>query len=117
MRFAVNKFLLMLMLFVASMAVAAGQGRLGLTLSFTAQRTTFDAKMERLVITGVEKNSPAMQAGLKPGDVIESMNGRVVTGQSGRNLFKAMGVIRTGDTVTMIVLRAGKRFAVSMVAG
>nr|WP_297173059.1 PDZ domain-containing protein [Thermomonas sp.] len=51
------------------------------------------------------------------GDIIESLNGMTVTGQSGRKLFKAMAAIRTGDSVRMTVLRGGKRLSVSMVAG
>ncbi|MBZ0087712.1 MAG: PDZ domain-containing protein [Thermomonas sp.] len=68
-------------------------------------------------INGVEKDSPAIRAGLMSGDIIESLNGMTVTGQSGRKLFKAMAAIRTGDSVRMTVLRGGKRLSVSMVAG
>lgn len=112
-----KKCLLILTLFVISISASAGQGRLGLTVAFTAQRTTFDARMDRLVINGVEKDSPAIRAGLMSGDIIESLNGMTVTGQSGRKLFKAMAAIRTGDSVRMTVLRGGKRLSVSMVAG
>lgn len=110
------KSLLFLVLLTTSMSAAAGKGRLGFTVDFTAQRTTFDAKMDRVVVTKVGQNSPAIRAGLKPGDVIEALNGSAVSGQSGRKLFKAMNAIQAGDIVKLTVLRSGKKVFISMVA-
>ncbi|WP_297173056.1 hypothetical protein [Thermomonas sp.] len=50
-----KKCLLILTLFVISISASAGQGRLGLTVAFTAQRTTFDARMDRLASTASRK--------------------------------------------------------------
>lgn len=49
-------------------------------------------------------------------DVIELLNGAVVSGQSGRKLFKTMEAIRAGDMVKMTVLRFGKKVSISMIA-
>ena len=69
------------------------------------------------VVIKVRENSPAMRAGLMPGDVVELLNGSAVSGQSGRKLGKEMDAIQAGDIVKMTVLRSGKRVAISMLAG
>lgn len=49
--------------------------------------------------------------------MIELLNGAVVSGQSGRKLFKTMEAIRAaGDMVKMTVLRSGKKVSISMIA-
>ena len=110
------KCLLSLILLAVPAAALAAKGRLGFTVDFTAQRTTFDATMSRVVVTQVGENSPAMRAGLLPGDVIEVVNGASVAGQSGRKFFKAMDAIQAGDVVKITVLRSGKTFSISIVA-
>ena len=111
------KILFVLAFLVASMSAAAGKGHLGFTVYYTVKRSAFDAKIDRVVVTKVAENSPAIRAGLMPGDVIELLNGSVVSGQSGRKLGKAMNAIQAGDIVKMTVLRSGKRVAISIVAG
>ncbi len=111
------KSLLVLVLLVTSMSAAAGKGHLGFTVHYTLKRSAFSAKLDRVVVTKVNQNSPAMRAGLLPGDVIELLNGSVVAGASARKLDAEMGAIRAGDTVKMTVLRSGKKVAISMVAG
>jgi len=111
------KAIFLLAVLALSVSVMAGKGRLGFTVEFTAQRTGFDVKMNHVVVTQVAKDSPAMRAGLMPGDVIERLNGSVVSGQSGRKLFKAMDAIQAGDIVKVTVLRSGKKVDLSMVAG
>ena len=111
------KSLLALAFLAASMSAAAGKGHLGFTVHYTLKRSAFDAKLDRVVVTKVKQNSPAMRAGLMPGDVIEFLNGSVVAGASARKLDKEMWAIQAGDTVKMTVLRSGKKVAISMVAG
>ena len=111
------KSLLALAFLAASMSAAAGKGHLGFTVHYTLKRSAFDAKLDRVVVTKVKQNSPAMRAGLMPGDVIEFLNGSVVAGASARKLDKEMGAVQAGDTVKMTVLRSGKKVAISMVAG
>ncbi len=111
------KSLLGIVLLAASMSAVAAKGHLGFTVHYTLTRSAFDAKLDRVVVTKVNENSPAMRAGLKPGDVIEILNGSVVSGASGRKLDKEMSAVQVGDTVKMTVLRSGKKVAISMVAG
>ena len=111
------KSLLVMVLLAISMSAAAGKGHLGFTVHYTLKRSAFDAKLDRVVVTKVKEKSPAMRAGLMPGDVIELLNGSVVAGASARKLDKEMGAVQAGDTVKMTVLRSGKKVAISMVAG
>ena len=111
------KSLLVMVLLAISMSAAAGKGYLGFTVHYTLKRSAFDAKLDRVVVTKVNENSPAMRAGLMPGDVIELLNGSVVAGASARKLDKEMNSVRAGDTVKMTVVRSGKKVAISMVAG
>ncbi|HZV39241.1 MAG TPA: hypothetical protein VFF96_10895 [Pseudoxanthomonas sp.] len=48
--------------------------------------------------------------------MIELLNGAVVSGQSGRKLFKTMEAIQAGGMVKMTVLRSGKKVSISMIA-
>ena len=111
------KSLLVVVLLAISMSAAAGKGHLGFTVHYTLKRSAFDARLDRVVVTNVKDKSPAMRAGLMPGDVIELLNGSVVAGASARKLDKEMNAVRAGDTVKMTVLRSGKKVAISMVAG
>ena len=111
------KSLLVMVLLAISMSAAAGKGHLGFTVHYTLKRSAFDAKLDRVVVTKVKEKSPAMRAGLMPGDVIELLNGSVVAGASARKLDKEMNSVRAGDTVKMTVLRSGKKVAISIVAG
>ena len=111
------KSLLVMARLAISMPAAAGKGDLGFTVHYTLKRSAFDAKLDRVVVTKVKQNSPAMRAGLMPGDVIEFLNGSVVAGASARKLDKEMGAVQAGDTVKMTVVRSGKKVAISIVAG
>ena len=112
------KVLFLLAFLAASMPTAAGKARLGFTVHYTVKNATaFDAKLDRVVVTKVRESSPAMRAGLMPGDVIELLNGSVVSGASARKLDKEMNAIQAGDVLKMSVLRSGKKVAISMVAG
>ena len=112
------KALVLLAFLAASMPTVAGKARLGFTVHYTVKNATaFDAKLDRVVVTKVRENSPAMRAGLMPGDVIELLNGSVVSGASARKLDKEMNAIQVGDVLKMTVQRSGKKVAISMVAG
>jgi serine protease DegQ len=57
------------------------------------------------LVTEVEPESPAEQAGIKAGDVIVAVNGSNV--QSSTDLRNAIGLSRLGQTVALVVLRDG----------
>ena len=69
---------------------------LGIKPSFAGTAPTVQA-----VITG----SPADKAGMRPGDVIQSMDGHQV--QSFRDFVGALGSKRAGDVLPVVVRRAG----------
>jgi membrane-associated protease RseP (regulator of RpoE activity) len=69
---------------------------LGIQPSFTGA-----APFVREVITG----SPADKAGLKPGDVIQSMGGSQI--QSFKDFVGALGSKRAGDVLPVVVRRGG----------
>ncbi|WP_338765618.1 DegQ family serine endoprotease [Massilia sp. METH4] len=61
---------------------------------------------EGALIANVEKGSPAEQAGLKPGDVVRSVNGQKIVASGDLSAFVALA--KPGDKVTLEVWREGK---------
>jgi serine protease Do/serine protease DegQ len=66
-----------------------------------------------VVVTGVDAGSPAEQAGLRPGDVVTSINGKPL--HSVDELRNAEGLLPVGSTVKLGVLHGGKAREVSAV--
>jgi serine protease Do len=67
-----------------------------------------------VVVSQVNANSPAAQAGIKSGDIIESINGQNVT--EAAQVTNVVGLMRVGTTVNLNVLRNGKtqKFSVTL---
>jgi len=63
------------------------------------------------VVTRVRANSPALAAGLKPGDVIVSLNGKTVAGE--QDLHNIEGLTAPGAAVEVGVVRDGKPLTVN----
>ena len=63
------------------------------------------------LVASVEKGSPAERAGLKPGDVIRSANGKPIV--SSGDLPAIVGLSQPGDRLTMDVWRQGKQVQLS----
>jgi serine protease Do len=57
------------------------------------------------LVSSVENDSPAAKAGLEPGDVIMSLNGKEI--QSSNELPPLVAAIRPGDTAKLQVWRKG----------
>lgn len=65
------------------------------------------------VVTQVTPNSPAQKGGLLPGDIIEAVNNKTTdTASSVRN---AVGVLRVGANIDLVVLRKGKKMKMDVV--
>jgi serine protease Do len=63
------------------------------------------------VVTEILKNSPAYQAGLRPGDVIVSVNGEPI--RTAVEIDYAIWDLFIGDTATLTVYRDGKTMTIS----
>ena len=62
------------------------------------------------VVTQVTPLSPAARAGLKPGDVITTVNDTTVTDAA--NVRNAIGLMRAGSVIRIKLLRAGKEMTI-----
>ncbi|MBB71555.1 MAG: hypothetical protein CMF50_04090 [Legionellales bacterium] len=64
------------------------------------------------IITQVSPNSPAQAAGLRPGDVIQSVNGETI--KTAGQVKNTIGLLRAGSTMDLKVLRDGKTVALKL---
>ncbi len=62
---------------------------------------------EGVLVTGVEKETPAAKAGIKSGDVIVQLGEKAV--QECGNIHKALAELKKGDGVAITIMRHGKR--------
>lgn len=68
-----------------------------------------------LVISGLYREGPAWQAGLKPGDVILRIDGQ--TAVAGRQAMNQVARAKPGESVTIEVLRGGEPMTVEAAVG
>ena len=68
-----------------------------------------------VLVAQVQPGSAADKAGVKPEDVILSINGRAV--QNYRELRNTIGLLRVGDKLTLEILRGGKRQVINTSVG
>jgi aminopeptidase YwaD len=66
-----------------------------------------------LRVTGIAAGSPAEKAGMKAGDIVVELAGNVVTDIN--TYAAALYARKPGDTITIVVLRDGKRVSVTAV--
>jgi serine protease Do len=59
-----------------------------------------------VLVAGIERNSPAGRAGLRPGDVVVAINGERV--ETSRALVRNVAAVPPGQTVRLTVLREGR---------
>lgn len=105
-----------LLAFLLAFSAHAAQGKLGFTVDAKFDRKLVDADIKEVVVTNVAAASAAERAGMKTGDVLQQLNGAPLVGSSARRFFAAMGKVKPGDKVALVVLRAGKPIALTLVA-
>ena len=90
------------------------RGSLGLQVQAITPRIAQLLKLKDrngVVVTGVSADSPAAQAGLQPGDVLTTLNGKPL--HDVNELRNVEGLLPVGSTVTLGVLRDGHQRDVS----
>jgi S1-C subfamily serine protease len=65
-----------------------------------------------VLVTGVERGSPAERGGLREGDIIIGLAGEVVSGID--DLQRVLTEDRIGERVEAVVLRKGRRVALDL---
>jgi len=94
------------------------RGRLGVRIQDLTRdlAEAFEIDQARgAIITKVEKGSMAEDAGIEPGDVVITANGRAIT--KGADLHNAIGLLRVGDNLELEVMRGGERQFISTRVG
>jgi len=71
--------------------------------------------VEGQIITGLFRDGPAHKAGLLPGDVLISIND--LPAVDGREIVNTVAKTKPGDTIHLIVNRAGKHYKVDVISG
>lgn len=77
-----------------------------------AEAFGLEQRQKGAVIVQVFKDSPAEKAGLKAGDIVQSVNGKPIENAS--DLRNKVGLLRAGETVRLTVLRNGKEKSYSI---
>ena len=88
---------------------AVQRGRLGITIQDLTPDLAEALNIEGsdgAVITAVDAESPAEEAGLRAGDVVVKLNGGAV--RSSTNLRNRLGLLRIGEEVTLQIYRRGR---------
>ncbi len=67
---------------------------------------TLDTRGEQLIVSDVDRNGNAFQAGLRPGDVLEQVGGVPIQGLA--EFDEVAGVLKPGDQIEMVYARKGK---------
>ena len=75
---------------------------------------TNDTKTNSILVIGLLKGSPALEAGMQPGDIIKKVNGIEYTGEE---LSKAVSILKGGEgtEVTVTILREDKELEFKIV--
>lgn len=68
-----------------------------------------------VIVAGIQRNGPAAQAGLKPGDIITEINGQIATDR--RTVMDITARVTPGSNLKMKILREGKEMEMTAVVG
>jgi len=87
-----------------------------LTLQETTSRTD-DPEQEGVIIADIDPLSPATDVGIRPGDVLVSLNGKDTDARYVEDLPKVRQIIAeipVGDTVTAVIARGNERIDIPL---
>lgn len=68
-----------------------------------------------VIVAGIQRNGPAAQAGLRPGDIIIEVDGKPATDR--RTVMDITADVTPGSNLTLKILRAGKEMKMTAVVG
>ena len=111
-----RKPILAMVAVLAVCAASIAQAGLGFQATFKAQQTGGDAKLGEVEVDRVNPGSAAERGGLKAGDRIEQINGKPVAGSSGNDFKNALGSLKHGQSVVLVVGRDGKHVTLTLTA-
>ena len=109
-----NVALVVLLLTVSGLAVA-GKGKLGFATEATSSGFVSPV-LEQLTVANVRPGSPAAGAGLRSGDRITEINGRVIAGAPARDVAKVLKNLQVGQKVTLKITRGKELLSLNLVA-
>jgi serine protease Do len=69
-------------------------------------------KAEGVIVSDVERNSPAERVGIKPGDIIAEVNGERVVNEEG--ILSLVSDARAGETLKLKILRDKKYLTIAL---
>lgn len=91
------------------------RGMIGVTIQPVTKEIAQSLGIEEgqgVIVNSVNENSPAYKAGVKPGDIIISFDGKDVNKMN--LLPRIVGAIKPGSTVKMVILRNGNKKELSV---
>ena len=91
------------------------RGWLGVSVQDLPPSEAGRKKMPGVAIAGLDRSGPAAHSGLRPGDVVLSVNGQPV--DSSRGLIRAVAAIAPGGSVSLSVRRQGRDIEVPVTVG
>ena len=68
-----------------------------------------------IIIAAVLKNGPADKAGVKPGDILVSVEGQTISNMS--EMFNLIAKLKPDSKTKIVVLREGKEFPLEIIVG
>jgi len=94
-----------LLLALLAPAVALAKPLLGFGIA-VATDGFFSTTLAEVKVTKVQAGSASEKAGLRVGDLIVEMNGKPIKGANGMEMKKALGSVKSGETVVLKIQRA-----------
>jgi regulator of sigma E protease len=70
---------------------------------------------DRNMVSQVEEDAPAYEAGIRPGDAIHSINGQLI--YSEETMSSALDPVGEGEKIDMVLLRDGQTVSISLANG